>query len=391
MQKIVIVGGGFVGLRVARLLRHKLKDMAKITLIDRNDRFVFSPWLIDGLAGTMDADQYSEPYAHAAAMDGFTFIQGEAMVTDRNAKMVEVKMPDGTMSNMEYDWLVMGPGANVAYYGIPGADTNAYALKKLEDVPRLHEALKNLVTEARTATPEQANMLMHFVVVGGGPTGIESLFSLKRYLAHELLADNPRLADLLHFTLVDSGKNILNGFKDSIVAGARKALERQKLEIVTGDPAVSVEPHALVMKSGRRVEAGLILWAAGVQPNDMPSKPDMPKNEKNQMQSDVCLRVDHCIFAGGDSVVFMDEQGKPASRTAQTAMEEASMLAANVLRSIQGQEPLPYHHKNKGTILTFGDTGYLDTPLFGVMFPSVVPLRHYFYKYRFWQITGRWF
>jgi NADH dehydrogenase len=299
-------------------------------------------------------------------------------------------MPDGSSSSLEYDWLVMSPGSKVAYYGIPGADANAFPLKTLDDVTRIHEALKTVVNEARTATPEVAKHLLRFVIVGGGPSGIESLFALKRYVSHELLADNPRLRGLLQFTLVDAGKQILNGFKDRIVTGAVKALERQGVEIVTGDPATSVEPHALVLKSGRRLEAGLIVWAAGVQPNDMPSKPEMPRNEKKQLQSDECLRLDHCVYAGGDAVTFMCEDGKPASRTAQTAMQQAEMLAQNVLRCLTGEEPKPYHHVVKGTILTFGDTGYLDTPIGGVMFPSVVPIRHYFYKLRFWQMTGRW-
>ncbi|HVM91098.1 MAG TPA: FAD-dependent oxidoreductase [Verrucomicrobiae bacterium] len=390
MRKIVIIGGGFVGLRVARLLGKKTAGRAVVTLIDRNDRFVFSPWLIDELAGEMDRDDISESYADAARRGGFTFVQGEAMVMDRETKLVEVKYADGRTSSLEYDWLVMAPGAKVAYYGIPGAEEHALPLKSLADVVRLHERLKKLVDRARTATPDQAANLMHFVVVGGGPTGIESLFALKRYLMHELLADNPRLAGMLKFTLVDAMPQILNGFKTNIVSGAIKALERQGVEIMVGDPAASVDAQSITFKSGKRIDGGLILWAAGVQPNDMPSKPEMPRNEKKQLQSDECLRLDHCVYAGGDAVTFMCDDGKPASRTAQTAMQQASMLVTNILMCLNGQEPKPYHHVVNGTILTFGDTGYLDTPWFGFLFPSVVPLRRLFYKFRFWQMTGRW-
>jgi NADH dehydrogenase len=389
MQRIVIVGGGFVGLHVVRHLRKYLQEDTVITLIDRNERFVFSPWLIDALAGKMDIPDYSASYTEMATRDGWRFAQGEAGMIDRETKQLDIVMPDGSKKAMTYDWLVVCPGSKTAYYGIPGAETHAYPLKTLADVKHIHERLADIVKQARVADDANASKLLRFLIVGGGPSGIESVFAIKRYLKHELLSDAPRLADKLHFTLVDGGKNILNGFNDKIVAGARKAVERQGVEIVNGDPAASVDADALVLKSGKKLEAGFILWCAGVSPNDMPSKPDLPRDVKNSLMCDSCLRLEQAIYGAGDAVTFMDESGKPASRTAQTAMQQANILADNVLRAISGKEPHAYHHHVKGFILTFGDTGYLDTPIGGLMFPTVVPLRHWFYRFRFWQMTGR--
>jgi NADH dehydrogenase len=389
MQRIVIVGGGFVGLHVVRHLRKHLREGIEITLVDRNERFVFSPWLIDALAGKMDVPDYSASYKGIADKEGWSFALGEARSIDRNAKLIDVVMPDGSAKALPYDWLVVCPGSKTAYYGIQGADTNAYPLKTLADVKRIHERLADIVKQARVADEATSSKLLRFIIVGGGPSGIESVFAIKRYLECELLCDAPRLAAKLHFTLVDGGKNILNGFKDSIVAGARKAVERQGVEIVNGDPAASVEADALVLKSGKRLEAGFILWCAGVSPNDMPAKPDLPRDPKNALLCDSCLRLEHAIYGAGDAVTFMDESNKPASRTAQTAMQQAHTLADNVLRAVSGQESRPYRHRVRGFILTFGDTGYLDTPIGGIMFPTVVPLRHWFYRFRFWQMTGK--
>lgn len=383
MKRIVIVGGGFVGLLATRRLQRRLRGKAQITLVDRNERFVFSPWLIDGLAGQKDAPDYSANYTELAAKEGWLFERGDAQTIDRNAKVLDIKTHDGTSKALPYEFLVVCPGSSVAYYGIPGADTNAFPLKTLEDVQRVHAKLAELVKQARVADEVTAKHLLRFVIVGGGPSGIEALFALKRYLRHELLCDAPQLTNKLAFTLVDGGKNILNGFKETIVAGARKALERQGVEIVNGDPAASVEAGGLTLKSGKKLDSGLVLWCAGVSPNALDAKPELPR------QSDSFLHLEHAVFGAGDAILFLDAQGKPASRTAQTAMQQARVLADNVLAGMAGKEPKPYKHHVRGFILTFGDTGYLDTPIGGHMFPTVVPFREIFYRFRFWQMTGR--
>ena len=134
----MIAGGGFVGLRLARLLGKKLKGQAHIRLIDKNERFVFSPWLIDAVAGELETEQYSESYEAAAKRNGFTFVRGEIGGVDQSKKTVEVTT-HGNSQQIGYDLFVACQGARPAYYGIQGAEASTQPLKNLEHIDQIHK------------------------------------------------------------------------------------------------------------------------------------------------------------------------------------------------------------------------------------------------------------
>lgn len=388
-KRVVIAGGGFAGLRTARLLARRLKNKLDIVLVDQNERFVFSPWLIDGLAGTRPLEDLSEPYDAVARREGFSFVRGEFLDAKHDVKILEIRQADGQIMSIAFDVLVMCPGAHIAYYGIPGADKHTFPLKILDDLPRLHAGLQKLANQARVADETARADLLHIVIVGGGPSGIEALFAIQQYVKDELLGDAPQLKKHLRFTLLNAAPDILSGFRASLVAGSRRAIARQGVEVLNGDPAVLIEPGKVITKSGIVLKTGFVLWCAGVQPNEIPVTPDIPRDAKRCPQPDATLRLDADLFAAGDAIIC-EEEGKPAPRTAQVAMHQAIYIAKNVELLLNGQMPKPYRHKFRGSLITLGDTGYLDTPMFSVRTPLAIVLRSLFYHYRFWQMTGRW-
>ena len=387
-KRIVIAGGGFAGLRVARLLAKRLRGSAQIILIDRQERFVFSPWLIDALAGKMEIDEYSDAYEAAAKRGRFTFLRAEVKSVDRDAKKVAVTKTDGTSETVGYDLLVVCPGARPAYYGIQGAEQATQPLKTLENLLQIHEKLRSLVLQARTATPEERKKLLHFMVVGGGPTGIEAVFAMKRYLEDFVCCDTPALIKELRFTVVEGTPNLLNGFRPAISAGARHELERQCIDVKTEMKAVSID-HGLITTEKETLSGGLILWCAGVQANDLPFTPDISRDPKKNMQTDEALGLGQDIFGAGDAVLCLGANGKPAPRTAQIAMQEATALAANIIRYLQGRPLKPCLPALKGSLIVLGDTGYMDTPWFAIKTKLSLPLRHFLYRVRFYEMTGR--
>lgn len=387
-QRIVIAGGGFVGLRLARLLSRRLKKTAKIILVDKNDRFIFSPWLIDALGGKKDAPDISEAYQSVALRDGFEFIHAEATEVNRNAKVLEIRKLDGTKERVGYDVLVVCLGAKITFYGIPGAETNAFSLKTMTHVEKLHAKAKELVNQARTATPEERKKLLHFMVVGGGPSGIEALFAFKQYVECHLCCDAAALANDVRFTLIEGAPNPLNGFRPTIRNGTRKELERQGVTVKTDMRCTSIEP-GVIWVGRESLEGGLVLWCGGVQPNDLFFSPEIARDQKNNLKADDVLHLDQDIYGGGDGVLTLDVTGKPAARTAQIAMQEADLLARNIARQVKGLEPKPARPRLLGSLIILGDTGYIDTPWFAIKTFFSIPLRDLFYRFRFWQMTGR--
>ncbi|MCK9360609.1 FAD-dependent oxidoreductase [Patescibacteria group bacterium] len=388
MKRIVIAGGGFVGLRVARLLAKRLAGSAHVILIDRQERFVFSPWLVDGLAGEMESDQYSEPYETAAKRGGFAFIRAEVKAIDRHAKVADVTKPDGSHEAVGYDVLVVCPGARPAYYGIEGAEQATRPFKTMAHVTELHEQLRELIHQARTATGEERKKLLHLMVIGGGPTGIETVFAMKTYLECHACSEAPALAKELRFTLIEGSPNLLNGFRPSISAGALRELERQGIEVKTSMRAKSISQGRITTES-ETLSGGLILWCGGVQPNDVSFTPDVSRDPKNTLKADQALGLGQDIFGGGDAVICLGANGKPAARTAQIAMLEAEALAANVVRYLKGQPLKPCYPALKGSLITLGDTGFIDTPWFAIKTKLTIPFRRWFYRFRFFQMTGR--
>ncbi len=388
-KRVVIAGGGFAGLRTARLLTLRLKNKLDIVLVDQNERFVFSPWLIDGLAGKIPLEDLSEPYEAVARREGFTFIRGTFLDAKHDVKILDIRQADGQILSIAFDVLVMCPGAHIAYYGIPGADSATFPLKVLDDLPRVHAGLQKLVNLARVADEASRADLLHLVIVGGGPSGIEALFAIQKYTKEVLLCGAPQLAKHLRFTLLNAAPDILSGFRPSLVAGARQEIARQGVEVINGDPAVSIEPGKVTTKNGLALKTGFVLWCAGVQPNAVPVTPDVPRDAKNCPQPDASLRLCADLFAAGDAIIC-EEAGKPAPRTAQVAMHQAEYIAKNVELLLNGRTPMPYRHKFRGSLIMLGDTGYLDTPMLSMRTPLAITLRSIFYRYRFWQMTGRW-
>lgn len=388
MKRIVIAGGGFVGLRVARLVARRLRREAKVILVDRNERFVFSPWLIDALAGDMDAQDYSEPYATAATRGGFEFVRGEIQGVNRRAKILDVRRADGSAASVGYDLLLVCPGAKPAYYGIQGAERATFPLKTFGHVEKIHHALKELATKARTATPEERKRLLHIIVVGGGPTGIEALFSMKTYLERHILCDMPALTKDLSFTIIEGGSKLLSNFPACACSGAQQELERQGVHVKTNMLATAIE-NGTLHASGETFTGGLILWCAGVQPNDVSFQPDVTRDEKHCPKVGPDLRMEESIYGAGDAIVCSDTDGKPAPRTAQTAMMQADHLAHSLVRVAREKNPKPYVHRPKGSIIVLGDTGYIELPWFTIKTRLTIPLRRAFYRFRFWQMTGR--
>ncbi len=389
MKRIVIVGAGFVGLRVARILRKKDPEL-EVFLIDKKDHFLFTPWIIDALAGDLKYEDITVDLGAIAERDGFNFILGEVVEIDRNENTISIKTAEDT-SSMAYDALVLSHGAKTCYYGIPGAKEHSYPLKTSGDIRRVHEALRGLFHEAaQIADPEKRKQYLSIAVVGAGPSGIESTFSVLHYVRRLKKKGSLPEDCEVKMHIVQAGPQILPGFSEKVVDTAADALRKAGVLILTGEAVKKVDEGAMETSSGKRIPVRFTLWTAGLEANPIQCEPAPETMNKGYFTVDNYLRIGENVFSGGD-ITFFKYKGRPVPKTAQSAMQMAEVIARNVLRCCKDTRMKPYNFSNKGALLTAARTGIMTIGhSITITSPLVVPIRKLFYRYRFFQMTGFW-
>lgn len=386
-HRIVIVGAGFVGLPAARHLRRSLPD-ADIVLVDKKDHFLFTPRLIDLLALEQPGTEYAADLAAVAKRDGFRFIRGEAVRVDRNGKTVELRTSDGREDRVAYDAVVLCQGVKPAYFHIPGAEEHGLPLKTRDDVVRLHARVAEQFGKARHAASPAAKALLSFVTVGAGPTGIESLFSLKAYVERYADRHAPDLKPHVSFAIVQAAPQILPGFLPSVVDAARDALRRKRIDVFEGDPVTRVEPDAVHTAVGRRIPYGLLLWCAGVEANAIGMSPEALTDRAGCVVTDGSLHVSDNVFAAGDAVAFAD-RNLAVPKNAQTALLMSGTVAVNVARILRSRPLVRFRYTSKGNLLVFGcDDGVIQIGRFTIRTGLAKRFRDAFYRLRERQVTG---
>lgn len=386
MKRIAIVGAGFVGLRVARLLAKHAENRFTVVLIDKKDRFLFTPWLIDMLAGKMPLEQITASIPTIAKRDGFIFIKGEVHDINRKEKTFTIHA-EGTQK-MTYDKLVLAHGADTCYYGIPGAKEHTLPLKSIGDAKRAQESLLHLMREAeQIADSKERARLLTLAVVGGGPSGIEAIFSIKNFIQKKQTDGtiDPTLS--LRYHLIQAAPQILPGFSQTAVNIANRELDNHSIQTYTSEAVIKIEKNTIYTVSGKMIPAHFILWTAGIEACPINIDPNV-EIVKGYPTVDNYLRLDDSIFCAGD-ISNLKTKGVHVPKTAQVAMEMAEVVAANILKEDAGARLRPFHAETKGTIITLGKTGFVD--LFHTLAfetPLANKLRRAFYRFRFKQMTG---
>lgn len=389
MKRIVIVGAGFVGLRVARLLRKKDPTL-EIFLIDKKDHFLFTPWIIDALAGDIKYEDITIDLNVIAERDGFHFVLGEVLSIDQAKNTLEVKT-GAEKTQIAYDVLVLSHGAKPCYYGIPGAEEHSHPLKTSGDIRRAQEAIHHMFHEAaQLADPEKRNQFMSMAVVGAGPSGVEATFSVLHYIRRLKKKGSIPEDCSVRMHLIQAAPQLLPGFSEKVVDTAADELRRSGVQVMTGEPVKRVDERMIETGSGKTIPVRFTLWTAGIEANPMRCTPEPETMRGGYMTVDNYLRISDNIFAGGDVTFFM-HKGTPVPKTAQSAMQMAKVISQNVLRCCRDARMKPYNYMNKGALLTASKTGILTIGhRLTITSPLVVPLRKLFYRARFYQMTGFW-
>lgn len=351
MKHVVIVGGGFAGLNAAKDLGNR-PDI-RVTLIDRCNHHLFQPLLYQVAMAALSPAEIAMPIRHILARyRNITVLQDEVRDVDLASHRVMAQN-----SFLDYDYLVLACGARHSYFGHEEWEEYAPGLKTIEQATEIRRRVLTAFEAAeRTRDSEQLRKFLTFVVVGGGPTGVElagAIGEMSRFtLAQDFRNINPKLA---HIILIEAGPRILPSFFEELAKVATRNLENLGVQIWTSSKVTQVDNNGVTI--GReRVEAATILWAAGVQASELGRKLAVNSDQQGRIQVESCLNIKGHpeVFVAGDLAHFAHGGGDPLPGLAPVALQQGRWIARNILRENVGKKPLPFHYMDKGQLATIG-------------------------------------
>jgi NADH dehydrogenase len=351
-KQVVIIGGGFGGLSAAKRLRHA--DV-QVTLVDRKNHHVFQPLLYQVATATLSPGDIAAPIRWILRrVHNVRVLMGEATGIDVHARRVE--LADGGV--LEYDYLIVASGSRHAYFGHGEWEQYAPGLKTLEDAIAIRRRILIAFERAERATDAaQQRALLTFALVGGGPTGVELAGTLAE-IARQTLRDDFRSIDTsrARIMLIEGGHSILQTFPEPLRAAAKRSLERLGVEVRENTVVTAVDAHGVTMKSGERLDAGTVVWAAGVAASPLVATLGVPLDRAGRVivERDLSIPGHPEVFVVGDASAFLHQGGTPLPGVAQTAMQGATHAASNILHLMRGEPSQTFVYKNLGNMAIVG-------------------------------------
>jgi NADH dehydrogenase len=365
MTRIVILGGGFSGVAVARRLEQKLRPAeAEIALISRDNFTLFTPMVPEVSSGGIELRHVVTPIR--VQLHRTHFVLGEVSDIDLDAQTVRAQHPvTGKETTLPYDQLVLALGSVTSTFGIPGVVEHTVPLKTLEDA----EALRNRVVAAleeavvTPAGPARERMLT-FVVVGGGYTGCEAVGELVDLFRSVMKFYRPLQMSDVNVKLVEAGRALLPDLPQAMGRYTARSLKERGVELNLGDGVASVTGDGLTLTSGRMIPSATVLWSAGVRPS--PVLKNLPgvthaRNGGIVVGRDMAVPERTNVWALGDCAWIPMKDGAQQSdrnawypATAQHAIREGPVLADNLIARLRDAATRPFAHKSMGTMASLG-------------------------------------
>jgi len=348
--QVVILGGGFAGLNAARGLRGAPVD---VTLVDRHNYHLFQPLLYQVAMAVLSPGDIATPIRAVLSREqNVTVLFAEARLIDVDRQLVvldEGKVP--------YDYLVVATGASHAYFGHDEWRALAPGLKTLDDALEMRRRVLLAFERAeREADPDERRRLLTFVVVGGGPTGVELAGALSGIARNALVRDfrsiDPASA---HVLLLEGGPRLLPAFPESLSEAAEQSLRQLGVDVRTRAMVTAIDGRGVTV-NGEHIAAGTTLWAAGVQASPLGQSLGVELDRAGRVAVDPTLRVPAHpeIFVLGDLALAMGQHGAPLPGLAAVAMQQGAQTARNIRRLVSGRTPRPFRYRNYGNLATIG-------------------------------------
>ena len=351
-SKVVIVGGGFAGLKAAKILGRN-RSVA-VTLIDRRNHHLFQPLLYQvATAGLSPADIAAPIRGILSGYQNVRVLQGNVSGVDLEKNTVQADFGE-----IEFDYLILACGATHSYFGNDQWKQYAPGLKTIENATEIRRRILSAFEEAECIDdPETKRKLLTFVVVGGGPTGVELAGAIGEMSRFTLARDFRNInAKSTRIFLMEAGPGILPAFPSDLVDRASRDLEKLGVQIWTSSRVSAIDENGVTV-GDERIAAATVIWAAGVEAGKLGSKLNVETDHQGRIvvHSDLSIPGHENVFVAGDQAHSKAKSdGAPLPSVAPVAVQQGKFVARTIIGDLNGKRRSEFKYRDKGMMATIG-------------------------------------
>lgn len=350
-KKVVIVGGGFGGIATARELA---RSSFEVVLVDRTNHHLFQPLLYQVATAALSPGDIAMPIrAIFRKADNVRVVMASVKAVDRERNRLQLAGGE----TMDFDYLVLAPGARYNYFGNEEWEAKAPGLKTLGDALSVRERiLLSLEKAERFSTPKHRAPFLTYVIIGGGPTGVEMAGAIAEIAKQSLISDF-RNFDVkeTRICLVEAQSRILNGYPDSLGEKALRTLQKMGVEVLLDSPVTDIRDEGVEL-SDRFIETPNVIWAAGVTASPLLNSlnAEQDRSGRVRVKGDLSVPASSHIFVIGDAAHLDGVDGRPLPALAPVALQQGAYVGKLLKGKIKNGTEKPFHYIDKGMMATIG-------------------------------------
>lgn len=351
-KRVVIVGGGFAGLTLAKKLSPKY---FQVILIDKNNYHQFQPLLYQVATSGLEPSSISFPLRKIFQHYSNVYIRiAEALNIRPDKNSIET-----SIGNIDFDFLVLAQGAETNYFNNPSLQKNSYAMKSVAEALYLRNTLLQNFEKALISNDEkERDALLQIVIVGGGPTGVELAGAIAEMKNNILPKDYPELDfKEMNIVLIEASPRLLSGVSERSGKTAKQYLEALGVKVLINTSVRSYDGNTALLSDNTTLTTNCLVWAAGVKGLVLQGIPSSAVAPNNRIWVDSVNRIHGMLnaFAIGDAAIMQDEENpKGHPQVAPVAIQQAELLAKNLKNMSSGKKLTPFHYRDKGSMATVG-------------------------------------